>query len=518
MPLLKAAAVFSDNMVLQRNKPVQVWGTGTENETVCLVWEDGKKRVERGGVVKNGAWRVTLPPLDVCAQGTLSINDAIRFDNVAVGDVWFAGGQSNMELELQNCRNGHDELASCANADIRTLMVVKRAFVDADYLREDKETRWHMCAPETAAALSAVAYFFARKLNADLNVPIGIINCSWGGTSISCWMSEGQLARSAAGQRYLADYAALAGNKTDAQYDAEMKDYFDQWNAWDARLRAWREKEPDAAWETLNKECGICPWPQPAGKKSPFRPTNLYNARVKRIAPYALAGFIYYQGEEDDPRAGDYDEMMYYLIDQWRSDWSDDTLPFLFVQLPMYASREEVEAGQPLNAWCVLRENQYRASVRIANTALAVIIDRGEYDNIHPLDKQTVGFRLALQALKKVYHKNIEADGPIFSWAEPEAGTGIPQDALRLHFDHAESGLELRKSPSIAGVETTFEVAGEDGVYYPAQAEINGSDIVVRSEKVAKAERVRYGWIKFGPTPLFAKNGLPAMPFRSHKD
>jgi sialate O-acetylesterase len=512
---MRAAPIFSDNMVMQRGKPVPVWGTavvaGAENERVRLVWDDGKKRIERSCLVKNGIWRVTLPPLDLCASGTLTINDSIRFNNVAVGDVWFAGGQSNMELELEHCRNGAACLAACANANIRFYQVVKRAFVDDDYLREEAENRWQICAPETAAGLSAVAYFFARKLNADLDVPIGIINCSWGGTSISCWMSEGQLARSAAGQRYLDDYAALVGNKTDAQYDVEMKDYFNCWNAWDERVRVWREQEPDATWETLNKECGVCPWPQPAGNKSPFRPANLYHARVKRAAPYALAGFIYYQGEEDDYRADDYAEMLYYLIDQWRGDWGDDSLPFLFVQLPMYASREEVEVGQPQKNWCLLRENQYRAARQIANTALAVIIDCGEYDNIHPLDKQTVGFRLALQALNKVYHQNIEACGPGFSWAEPE----MEGNAMRVHFDNAESGLELRNVPVLAGAETTFEVAGSDGVYQPAKAEIDGGGLIVYAEKVAKPERVRYGWVKFGPTPLFAKNGLPAMPFRS---
>jgi sialate O-acetylesterase len=285
-----------------------------------------------------------------------------------------------------------------------------------------------------------------------------------------------------------------------------METYFSAWRAWDERVRLWREKEPDASWETLNKECGLCPWPQPAGKKSPYRPGNLYHAMIKRVAPYTIKGFLYYQGEEDDPRAADYYEMMYYLIDQWRVDWKDDTLPFLFVQLPMYASREEVEAGQPVKNWCVLRENQYRASVGIANTGMAVIIDRGEFDNIHPLDKQTVGFRLALQALKKVYGKNIEDSGPVFSWARRNGAT------LALYFDHAESGLVS------LGDLTGFEIAGDDGVYYPAKARIDGASVVLQSDRVSDPDRVRYAWIKFGPTPLYAGNGLPAMPFRSMRE
>ncbi|MDR0524460.1 MAG: sialate O-acetylesterase [Spirochaetaceae bacterium] len=506
---LRAEPIFSSRMILQREKPVSIWGTGTEGTKVHLLWESGNREIALTCVIKNEQWRFTLPPLPAGLRAAITVRDeteSLRFDDVLTGDVWFAGGQSNMELELRNCLNGESELARCGNPEIRFYQPVKRAFVDETFAREEKQCCWRVCDPETAGALSAAAYFFAWHIHRETHIPIGIINCSWGGTSISAWMSEKQLARSGAGQRYLDDYTALMGDKTDAQYDAEMETYFSAWRAWDERVRLWREKEPDASWETLNKECGLCPWPQPAGKKSPYRPGNLYHAMIKRVAPYTIKGFLYYQGEEDDPRAADYYEMMYYLIDQWRVDWKDDTLPFLFVQLPMYASREEVEAGQPVKNWCVLRENQYRASVGIANTGMAVIIDRGEFDNIHPLDKQTVGFRLALQALKKVYGKNIEDSGPVFSWARRNGAT------LALYFDHAESGLVS------LGDLTGFEIAGDDGVYYPAKARIDGASVVLQSDRVSDPDRVRYAWIKFGPTPLYAGNGLPAMPFRSMRE
>jgi sialate O-acetylesterase len=501
---IQAAAIFSDNMVLQRGKPVPVWGSGSDGETVKVAWGS----VTVTAAVRNGEWQVTLPPQETGVSGTLiisGISKTISFTNVVFGDVWFAGGQSNMELELQNCLNGKEETAACANPNIRFYQAVKRAVIDADYLACEAKSGWKVCAPETAANLSAAAYFFARKITADIKVPVGIISCSWGGTSISAWMSKSQLAKSTAGQKFLDNYAALVGNKTDAEWDAEMKEYFDDWSAWDSRVQAWRTKEPGATWETLNKECGICPWPQPAGNKSPYCPTNLYTSMVKRVAPFALSGFLYYQGEEDDQHAADYFEMLYYLIDQWRSDWGDDTLPFLIVQLPMYASREEVEAGQPEKNWCVIREAQFRASQAISHTGLAVIIDCGEYDNIHPLDKQTVGFRLALQALKIAYGQKIDADGPIFVSAQSE------NTAIRVSFLHAEKGLEFR------GKAEGFEVAGADGVYYPAEAVIEGGTIAARSEKVSAPERVRYAWLKYGPTPLFGKNGFPAMPFRSHR-
>ena len=509
MLVLQTPPVFSDNMVLQCGKPVPVWGSGPEGETVRVRFECGTHNAEAVTEVYRCEWSLVLPPLAAGLSGELVISDRkteIRFRDVVTGDVWFAGGQSNMEMELINCRNGDAELAACANPDIRFYQVVKRAVVDEDYLREEAHSAWQLCAPQTAAMLSAAAYFFARKINADMGIPVGIINCSWGGTSISAWMSREQLERSCAGRRCINDYAVKIGDKTDAQYQAEMEAYDAQWRAWDDRVRVRREKEPDVSWETLNRECGLCPWPQPAGNPSPYCPSNLYNARIRRVIPFALKGFLYYQGEEDQDRAADYDELMYYLIDQWRRDWGDNGLPFLFVQLPMYASREDVEVGLPSKNWCVLRESQYHASQKIAHTGMAVIIDCGEYENIHPLDKQTVGFRLALQALQKVYGRDIDADGPLFSWAQVEGGS------LRLHFNHAESGLEFRGDP------LGFEIAASSRPYFPAGAVIDGNDVIIRSDKIPQPRRARYAWIQFGPTPLFAKNGLPAMPFRTHAD
>jgi sialate O-acetylesterase len=507
MLVLQTPPIFSDNMVLQRGKPIPVWGSGPDGKTVRVRFECGTHSAEAVTDVYRGDWSLMLPPLAAGLHGELIINNGeteLRFRNVVTGDVWFAGGQSNMEMELINCRNGEAELAACANADIRFYQVVKRAVIDEDYLREEAQSAWQVCEPQTAAMLSAAAYFFARKINADVGVPIGIIGCSWGGTSIAAWMSREQLERSLAGRRCIDDYAAKIGGKSDAQYYAAMEEYDAQWRAWDDRVRARREKEPEVSWETLNKECGPCPWPQPAGNPSPFRPTNLYKSRIRRVVPFALKGFLYYQGEEDQERAADYDELMYYLIDQWRRDWGDNNLPFLFVQLPMYASREDVEAGLPSKNWCVLRESQYHASQKIAHTGMAVIIDCGEYENIHPLDKQTVGFRLALQALQKVYGRDVEADGPLCVWAQVEGGS------LRLHFDHAQSGLEFRGEP--AG----FEIAAASGPYFPAHAVIDGNDVVIRSDKVSKPRSARYAWIQFGPTPLFAQNGLAAMPFRTN--
>jgi sialate O-acetylesterase len=499
---LRVAAIFSDNMVLQRGAYVPVWGAGEDGALVSLSF--GNVRVSTR--VKGGRWELRLPPHTAGERGELEIacgGERIRLKNVVFGDVWFAGGQSNMEMELVNCRNGKAELAAADHPDIRFYQPVKRAFVDEQFFQAERHCRWRECHPTTAGGLSAAAYFFARKVNADMGVPIGVINCSWGGSSISAWMSGEQLNKSAAGRRCIDEYEALVNGKSDEQYEAELYAYFEEWRAWNRRIQKRREKDPDVSWETLNSECGECPWPQPAGRKSPYHPTNLYHSMIRRVAPYGLKGFLYYQGEEDESRAKDYGDLMYYLIDQWRTDWGNDALPFLFVQLPMYASKKEIVDGTVTENWPVLRENQYKVSRVVANTGMAVIIDCGEFDNIHPLDKQTVGFRLALQALAKVYRRPITADGPVFSHSVREG------NALRVYFANAGDGLEFRGEP--AG----FEIAGPDGAYHPASAIIDGGTALVSAKDVAEPEHVRYCWVKYGPTPLFAKSGLPVMPWRS---
>jgi len=517
--VLQTPPIFGDNMVLQCEKPVRIWGwSGDEKGTVTVRWECGEHGVCASSTVYHCEWSLMLPPIAAGLSGELVISDRydeIRFKNVITGDIWFAGGQSNMEMELVNCKNGKEELASCTNPNIRFYQVTKRAIVDEEYFREEHKCCWKECTPDTSAMLSAAAYFFARKINADVKIPIGIINCSWGGTSISAWMSKEQLEKSVAGKRFIDDYAQLVGDKTDEQYNAEMADYYEQRRQWEERVNIRREKEPDVSWTVLNKECGEGPWPQPAGKTSHYCPTNLHTAMIRHTAPFTIKGFIYYQGEQDELYASDYREMMYYLVEQWRGDWKDNNLPFLFVQLTMWASYQEVESGNPPRHWCLLRESQYLASLDIANSGLSVIIDCGEFDNIHPLDKQTVGFRLALQALKKVYKMDIEADAPIFSWLEEQGS------ALRLHFDNAQCGLEFRAcaaSNSADDINASFEIAGARGKYFPANAEIEGSSVILSSDKVQQPKRARYAWYKYGPTPLYAKNGLAAMPFRTNRD
>ncbi|MCH4239264.1 MAG: sialate O-acetylesterase [Oscillospiraceae bacterium] len=500
------AAVFSDHMVLQRGKPVSVFGEGRTGTKITVSIAGCQAQTE----VRGGRWQAELPAQDAGGPYVLSVTDGeteLAFQDVLFGEVWLAGGQSNMELELQNCGNGQEELTVCENPEIRFYNVQKRAFVDDAFLDAERQTCWKICAPQNCADVSAVAYFCAKKMQHELKVPVGILDCYWGGTTISCWMSERQLARSIAGQKYLDDYAALIGDKTDEQYAQEMADYNVAFQAWDARVKARRAKEPKVTWEVLNAECGACPWPQPAGRKSPFRPAGLYCTMIQRVVPYTIRGFLYYQGEEDAPRCHDYGEMMVYLIDQWRRDWHDLSLPFLFVQLPVFISKEEWDSGTDSRAWCFLREQQEAVCRTVRGTGMAAALDCGEFDNVHPLDKQTVGTRLALQVLQKVYGEPIESDSPTLSGCVREDGR------LRLTFVHSAGGLLLR-GECTNRFGSAFEVAGEDGQYFPASPEVEGSSVLLTSAKVPEPKYARYAWYSYGPTPLYGGSGLPALPFR----
>ncbi|GMO66133.1 MAG: hypothetical protein Ta2A_14160 [Treponemataceae bacterium] len=540
--------IFSDNMVLQRDKAVRIWGCADKTDSaheLHLSFDSPSRNsfTLKTTIRADGSWSFTLPPHTAGTSGVLSISDGcntIRFQNVIFGDVWFAGGQSNMELELQNSQGGKTELQNCANSNIRFYLSVKRVVVDADFIAEEKASSWQCAASDTAAALSAVAYYFARTIERDTHVPIGIINCSWGGTSISAWMSEAQLRKSAAGLRYITDYTALEGGKTDAEYQEAMRLYMDELAAYNARAESAKQKNPAITPTELNAQCGAYPWPQPAGKNSPFKPCNQYNARITRIAPYTIKGFLYYQGEEDETRAGDYADMMYYLIDQWRSDWHDDLLPFLFVQLPMWAGADEYANNTMTDDWCVLRECQHKVSRTIANTALACIIDCGEFDNIHPTDKETVGYRLALLALEKLYanesaqprpaqHFQPAAHGRAAipsdrvcsanSWQHgccdapyPDSFTIIEEDGS-VRVNYATPLCSRTKDGEPCDL-TGFELSGDGTVFYPAVSVMSAEGVLLRSPKVASPCAVRYAWRKWGDCPLYSKSGLPAFPFR----
>ena len=502
--MLTAGAVFSNHMVLQREKPIPVWGTADPRSKVFVSL--GAETVT-GVSSGNGRWMVYLPARDTARGMTMTVRcgqEQLEFSDISVGEVWLAGGQSNMELELINSLDGQRAVACSSNPDIRFYMTPKCAIAGEELAKMEAESGWKVCGPETSGVMSAVAWYFAKHIQAVKDIPVGIICCAWGGTSISCWMSREQLMKTAAGASYIEEYDALVGDKTEAQYRLEMEEYNREWEAWNDRVQERRKKDPTVSWEVLNEECGLCPWPQPAGRQSPFRPAGLYYTMVKRVCPYAIRGFLYYQGEEDEARHAVYDWMMISLISEWRQQWGDDRMPFLFVQLPMYIAKAEAAAGIDNRHWAMMRDQQMKVSRTVAGTGLAVLTDCGEFDNIHPLDKETVGFRLALQARSKVYGEDICADAPALQRTEFRDGKAY------AHFEHTGGCLKVHGDKL-----SEFEIAGADRVFYPADGLIEVDTVVLWSEQVAEPAYLRYAWKNYCRPNLYGASGLPAAAFQA---
>lgn len=501
----RAAAVFSDNMVLQREKNVKIFGEGPEGETVTVAF-CGQAVHAR---VKNGRWEAVLAPLKACENEVMTVSCGgvqQSFVNVAVGEVWLAGGQSNMEFELQNCKGGKEELKQEKNPGVRFYYTQKNAYKDAHFYEAERNSCWSEFDCESAKCWSAVGYFFVRRLAGELGVTVGVIGCNWGGTSASAWMDRDTLSRDSELNSYIEDYEAAIAGKSEEQQIKEYREYEEYDAKWQKRAAVEYAKNPSLSWDEVQKLCGVNKWPGPMCCINPFRPAGLYECMLQRVMPYTLRGFIYYQGESDDHKPGMYDRLLSEMIAKWRSDWEDDTLPFLMVQLPMH----RYEADPDYKHWCLIREAQMKVFRTVKNTGIAVILDCGEFNEIHPKDKKPVGERLALQAMWQVYHKKEEKEafGPVF---ESAVAAG---NALELHFAYAEDGFEVR------GDGSGFEVAGEDGIYYPAAVMAGESRNCLRvsAEKVPQPKYARYCWTNYGPVCYFGKNGLPLAPFRTGKD
>lgn len=502
--MLRAAAVFSDHMVLQRNKKICVFGEG----------ENGRKiRVSLGeahadAVCRDGKWTAYLPEREAAQELHMEISDGretLRFTDVAVGEVWLAGGQSNMELELKDAEGGKEILQSKDCPGIRFYNTPRQSYEGPDFEEVERASRWERFGEEAAAKWSAVGFYFARELAQRLQVTVGVIGCNWGGTSASCWMSREVLLSRAATRSYVEEYeSAESARKPREEQIREYREYQAVQEEWDKRAAAVYEKDPMMAFDKVQELIGPCRYPGPMNCANFTRPAGLYETMLKRVAPYTIQGFIYYQGESDDHRPGDYYELLTGLIGQWRRDWGDDRLPFLMVQLPMHRYRHDPDT----RSWCVIRESQMRAFDTIRNTGIAVAIDCGQFHEIHPKNKKPVGERLALQALNGVYRllPDEEAFGPIYRDFRYREG------GMELTFDHVGVCFICRGDRV-----TGFELAGGDGVFMEADLVIlEGNKIFLSCGEIQEPVMARYLWTNYGEVTLFGANGLPLAPFRTH--
>ncbi len=526
MGRLKLAAVFSDKCVLQRGKSIVIFGSGEENAVVEAVLsgkvlgQDEEQEGRGRAAVKDGRFELYLPALRAGLDHTLTVTDGettVVLRDIAIGEVWLAGGQSNMELELQNCAE-RDALDRPADRMLRFYYTQKRAYMDEDFFRSEEETAWECFGDSGTRCWSAVGYFFGDRLKNELQVPVGIIGCNWGGTSASAWIPEEALEEDRELDIYLDIYRKATEGRTEEQQLREYREYTVLQAEYDKRMEALYREHPDMEWDKVEEILGENRYPGPLGCSNPCRPCGLYDCMVRRVLPYTLKGFIYYQGESDDHLPHLYYKLFSRLIRQWREDWGDDELPFLFVQLPMHRYRQDPD----FKNWCLIREAQDRVYRTVRNTGMACAIDQGEFNEIHPKAKKAIGERLCAQALEIAYGREAQdAEGPRFAWAEPGEGE------LVLHISGAADGLLYRsqtEEKNFSGQETgSFEVAGADGAYVPA--EVTGIErkagelcLHVRGEKIRQPVFARYLWTNYAQVYLFGRNGLPLAPFRTDRN
>lgn len=474
--------LFTDNMVLQQGMEVPVWGWADDGEQVSVTI-DGKSATTKA---TNGKWMVRLAKMKAGGPFEMKIlgNNTLVLQNVLIGEVWVCSGQSNMQWPLSASDNAEEEVK---NADYPRIRLFSVPLTASRLPQENVDGKWSVCTPETAPGFSAVGYFFGRELHKTLNVPIGLINSSWGGSAAEAWVTRQSL-ESYTDLKYLVD----RGDQNAIDADAMWKKYIDDLSQW--REKALEREEKGERYE------GPPAAPRNDNRNSNHRASALYNAMIAPLIPYAIQGAIWYQGESNAGRAYQYRTLFPALIHDWRQQWGLKDMTFLFVQLASFqASRDGNDT------WPELREAQ-TMTLSLPKTGMAVTTDIGHPTDIHPRNKQDVGYRLALAARKVTYgEKNLVYSGPMYKSMKVEG------DKIRLAFDCVGGGLMAKGNEPLQG----FTIAGSDQKYVPAGARIEGDSVVVWSDDVKNPVAVRYAWQDNPTCNLFNKENLPASPFRT---
>ncbi len=469
-------SLLADHMVVQRGLPVHVWGMAAPHESVSVTFRGETKATNADEL---GRWSLYLSPAEAGGPFPMTVKAAntIVLNDILVGDVWVASGQSNMEFPMKELTNAATEIAAAQYPKIRIFRVKHRP---SDYPRSDVGAKtWEACTPESVADSSAVAYFFARDLYQKKNIPIGLIQTFWGGTPAESWTSLHTLSADASLMPVFAERSKMV-DQQEATFLLQEQEEHDFQQAV-AQAKAEGKPVPYRAWHP-----DFAAW----------APAALYNGMIAPLTRYAIRGVIWYQGESNDgERAPLYAHLFRTMIGDWRRTWDEGDFPFLFVQIA------NLNTG-PDSRWPEVRDAQ-RQALALRNTGMAVTIDIGDPVDIHPKDKLDVGLRLALAARAIAYGEKVEWSGPLYRQVTRE------DHALRVWFDHA-NGLAA-KNGALVG----FEVAGADGKYVSADTKIEDSSVVVSSPLVAEPVSVRYGWAANPTCNLYNREGLPASPFQA---
>ena len=438
---VRLPSLFDDDMVLQRGEAVPIWGWEAPGTEVTVVFRGQRKQATANA---SGYWKVALDEMQAGGSFTMTVagQDTVRLSGVLVGEVWIASGQSNMWWPLRDTERGEEAIATAGDhPQVRLFEVAHRT---AQTPQRNVHGVWKESTSATVAEFSAIGYFFARRLQEELGVPVGIVSSNWGGTPVEAWMPRDALAATTEGQLLL--------------------------TYWQGR-------------SDLSKN-------EAAG---------LYNGMIAPLIPYALRGMLWYQGESNVERAWQYRTLFPRMIESWRRTWGQGSFPFYFVQIAPYSGYGTAEAAAELRA------AQLGTLLSVPNTGMAVTMDIGNPQDIHPRNKRDVARRLVRWVRAKTYgHDDVVYSGPIYESMEVEG------DTIRIHFDHVGSGLRVQGDSL-----THFTIAGEGGPFHEATAAVDGRTVVVHSRTVEEPVAVRYAWSNDAEPNLFNAAGLPASPFRT---
>lgn len=450
---IKLPSLFTDNMILQQQTEVPIWGWDDAGNqiTVTTSWNQQSYSVE---VDKNGQWKVKVStpaaggPYEIeVKEGTETKN----LKNVLIGEVWLCTGQSNMEMPLKgfpgmSVNGGNEAIVNSNNSQIRLLHIPRKSTTEK---QTDFEGKWHEAAPQYVADFSATGWFFGTQLQKVLQVPVGLIEVSYGGSNIEAWMS----------QKMLKDFKDVEIPKNDKVIDVPNR-----------------------------------------------TPIVLYNGMLAPVIGYGIKGCIWYQGESNYERPFEYQKLFKEMVKDWRDEWGQGEFPFYYAQIAPfnYAQFHPNEVIEKNNS-AYLREAQFKASKEIPNSGMAVLMDIGERNKIHPVHKAVGGHRLAYLALAKTYgYKGFEYESPEFNAMEIKGSTVI------VSFNNVPNGIT-----SYGKEVTGFEIAGEDKVFYPAKCVLRHKSVMLASPKVEKPVAMRYLFTDYAKAELFSTGGLPVSSFRT---
>jgi sialate O-acetylesterase len=496
---VKPAALFCEHMVLQRNVAIPVWGTAKSGEKVSVTLNNSTQTTTADA---SGKWLLKLAKqkaggpyrMDIFGDNTITVND------VYVGEVWLCSGQSNMDMTVAKedrywC-GVNNEAEEVANANYPTIRVFDVDYTPSNSVKSDVIGKWEVCSPKTVGHFSAVSYFFAREIYTKLNIPVGMVTSAFGASTAETWMSKEAL-EAHPRLKSLLDAYTQKWDKFTADSAATMAKYRDDV----AKSKGDLAAAQAAAGDVTAKKPKAPKNPDP--ELDQHNPYVCYNGMIFPVVPYAIKGALWYQGESNGPSATVYREIMETLIADWRTRWGQGNFPFLYVQLANY--------GKPMTepvkheALMTVREAQVQ-NLSIPNTGMAVAIENAGDNptNIHPKNKQAIGYRLGLIARARVYCEKVEYSGPMYK------NYKVKNNTIVLSFDHVGKGLVAKD-----GKLTGFAICGEDKKWVFADAAIVGKTVVVSSKDVEKPIAVRYCWGVNPPASLSNKDGLWTPNFRT---